>query len=68
LLRRGPWNEHAQGARLPTPQVAWVHQIHAAGGARSGSNIMVMLFVMLFVIFVQFLTLDVSVVLIIRTL
>jgi hypothetical protein len=31
-------------ARPPTPQVAWIHQIHAAGGA-SGSNTMVMLFV-----------------------
>jgi hypothetical protein len=35
-----------------TPQAAWVHQIHAAGGA-SGSNPMVMLFVMLFVLFVR---------------
>ena len=47
-------------ARPPTPQAAWVHQIHAAGGA-SGSNTMVMLFVMLFVIFVRFLTRDSSV-------
>jgi len=53
-------------ARLPTPQAAWVHQIHAAGGA-SGSNIMVMLFVMLFVLFVRFLTRASSVLLIVRT-
>ena len=31
-------------ARLPTPQAAWVHQIHAAGGA-SSSITMVMVFV-----------------------
>jgi hypothetical protein len=49
-------------ARPPTPQAAWVHQIHAAGGA-SSSNIMVMLFVMVFVLFVRFLTCDSSVVL-----
>ena len=53
-------------ARPPAPQVAWVHQIHVAGGA-SGSNTMVMLFAMLFVFFVQFLTRDSSVVLIICT-
>ena len=53
-------------AKPPTPQAAWIHQIHAAGGA-SGSNTMVMLFVMLFVIFVWFLTRDLSVVLIVRT-
>ena len=53
-------------ARPPTPQAAWVHQIHAAGGA-SGSTTMVMVFVMLFVLFVQFLTRDSSVVLIVRT-
>ena len=53
-------------ARPPTPQAAWIHQIHAAGGA-SGSNTMVMLFVMLFVIFVWFLTRDSSVVLVVRT-
>jgi hypothetical protein len=35
-----------------TPWEAWIHQIHAAGGA-SGSNTMVMLFVMLFVLFVR---------------
>jgi hypothetical protein len=44
-------------ARPPNPQAAWVHQIHADGGA-SGSNTMVMMFVMLFVLFVQFLTRD----------
>ncbi len=53
-------------ARPPTPQAAWVHQIHAAGGA-SGSITMVMLFVMLFVLFVRFLTRDSSVVLMVRT-
>jgi hypothetical protein len=53
-------------ARPPTPQAAWVHQIHAAGGA-SGSNTMVMVFVMLFVLFVRFLTHDSSVVLVVRT-
>ena len=30
-------------ARLPIPQAAWVHQIHAAGGA-SSSTTMVMVF------------------------
>ena len=30
-------------ARPPTPQAAWVHQIHAAGGV-SGSTTMVMVF------------------------
>jgi hypothetical protein len=30
--------------RPPTPQAAWIHQIHAAGGA-SGSTTMVMVFV-----------------------
>jgi hypothetical protein len=30
-------------ARPPTPWAAWVHQIHAAGGA-SGSTTMVMVF------------------------
>ena len=53
-------------ARLPTPQAAWVHQNHATGGA-SGSNTMVMLFVMVFVLFVRFLTRDLSVVLVVRT-
>jgi hypothetical protein len=53
-------------ARPPNPQVAWIPQIHAAGGA-SGSNTMVMLFVMLFVLFVRFLTRDLSVVLVIHT-
>jgi hypothetical protein len=38
--------------RPPTPWVAWIHQIHVAGG-ESGSTTMVMLFVMLFVLFVQ---------------
>ena len=47
-------------ARPPTPQAAWVHQIHAAGGA-SGSTTMVMVFVMWFVLFVRFLTHDSSV-------
>ena len=51
-------------ARPPTPEAIWVHQIHAAGGA-SGSNTMVILFVMLFVLFVWFLTRDSSVVLIV---
>jgi hypothetical protein len=50
----------------PTPQVAWFHQIHAAGGM-SGSTTMVMVFVMLFVLFVQFLTRESSVILIART-
>ena len=50
-------------ARPPTPQAARVHQIHPTGGA-SGSNTMVMLFVMVFVFFVQFLTRDLSVVLV----
>ena len=49
-------------ARPPTPQAACVHQIHAAGGA-SGSNTMVILFVMVFVLFVHFLTRNLSVVL-----
>ena len=31
-------------ARPPTPQAAWVHQIHAAGGV-SGSTTMVMVVV-----------------------
>ena len=31
-------------ARPPTPQAAWVHQIHAAGGV-GGSTTMVMVFV-----------------------
>jgi hypothetical protein len=53
-------------ARPPTPQAAWVHQIHAAGGA-SGFNTMMMLFVMLFVLFVRFLTHDSSVLLVLRT-
>jgi hypothetical protein len=53
-------------AKPPTPQAAWIHQIHAAGGA-SGSNTMVMLFVMLFVLFVWFPTRDSSVVLVVRT-
>ena len=53
-------------AMPPTPQAAWVHQIHATGGA-SGSNTMVMLFVMMFVLFVRFLTCDSSVVLVVRT-
>jgi len=53
-------------ARPPTPQAAWVHQIHAAVGA-SGSITMVMVFVMLFVLFVWFLTHDSSVVLIVHT-
>jgi hypothetical protein len=53
-------------ARLPTPQAAWVHQIHAAGGV-SGSITMVMVFVMLFVLFVWFLTRDSSVVLVVHT-
>ena len=47
-------------ARPPTPQAAWVHQIHAAGGA-SSSTTMVMVFVILFVLFVRFLTRDSSV-------
>jgi len=51
---------------LPTPQAAWVHQIHAAGGA-SGSTTMVMVFVMLFVLSVWFLTRDSPVVLIVHT-
>ncbi len=53
-------------ARPPTPQAAWVHEIRADGGA-SGSNTMVMLFVMLFVLFVRFLTRDSSVILIVHT-
>ena len=47
-------------ARPPTPQTAWVHQIHAAGGA-SGSTTMVMVFVRWFVLFVCFFTCDLSV-------
>jgi len=47
-------------ARLPTPQAAWVHQIHAAGGV-GGFTTMVMVFVILFVLFVWFLTRDSSV-------
>jgi hypothetical protein len=39
--------------RPPTHQAAWIHQIHAAGGA-SGSITMVMVFVRSFVIFVHF--------------
>ena len=39
--------------RPPTPQAAWVHQIHAAGGA-SGSITIVMVFVRWFVLFVCF--------------
>jgi hypothetical protein len=35
--------------RPPTPPAAWIHQIHAAGGA-SGSTTMVMFFVMLIVL------------------
>jgi hypothetical protein len=53
-------------ARPPTPRAAWVHQIHTVGGV-SGSNTMVMLFVMLFVLFVRFLTRDSSVILVVRT-
>ena len=53
-------------ARPPTPQAAWAHQIHAAGGA-SSSTTMVMVFVMLFVLIVWFLTRDSSVILIVRT-
>jgi hypothetical protein len=53
-------------ARPPTPQAAWVYQIHTAGGV-SGSNTMVMLFVMVFVLFVHFLTRNLSVVFGIRT-
>jgi hypothetical protein len=44
----------------PTPPAAWIHQIHAAGGV-SGSTTIVMLSVMLFLLFVWFLTLDLSV-------
>jgi hypothetical protein len=47
-------------ARPPTSQAALVDQIHATGGV-SGSNTMVMLFVMSFVLFVRFLTHDSSV-------
>jgi len=53
-------------ARPPTPQAAWIHQIPAAGGAR-GSNTMLMLIVMLFVLFVRVLTRDSSVVLVVHT-
>ena len=53
--------------RPPTPQAAWVRQeIHVTGGA-IGSTTMVMVFVMLFVLFVRFLTHDSSVVLAVRT-
>ena len=52
--------------RKAAHQAAWVHQIHAAGGA-SSSTTMVMVFVMLFVLFMRFLTHDSSVVLIMRT-
>ncbi len=52
-------------ARPPTPQAAWVNQINTAGGA-SGSTTM-MVFVMLFVLFVRFLTRDSSVVLVVHT-
>ena len=45
--------------------MAWVHQILAAGGV-SGSNTLVMLFVMLFALFVRFLTRDSSDVLVVR--
>jgi hypothetical protein len=38
--------------RPPVPPAAWIHQIHATGGA-SGSTTMVMVFVVLFVLFVQ---------------
>ncbi len=55
-----------QGRPPLRPQAAWVHQIHAAGGT-SGSTTMVMVFVMLFVLFVRFLTHDLSVVLVVRT-
>jgi hypothetical protein len=53
-------------ARMPTPQAAWVHQIHTAGGT-SGSNTMVILFVMVFMLFVRVLTHDLPVVLFKRT-
>jgi hypothetical protein len=36
----------------PTPLAVWIHQLHATGGV-SGSTTMVMVFVMLFVLFVQ---------------
>jgi hypothetical protein len=39
-------------ARPPTPQVAWIHQIHAAGGT-GGSATMVMVFARPFVLFVR---------------
>ena len=53
-------------ARPPTPQAAWIHQIHAAGEV-SCSNTMVMLFVMVCVLFVRFLNCDLSVVLLVGT-
>ncbi len=34
-------------ARVPTPQAAWIHQLHTAGEA-SGSNPMVVMFVVCF--------------------
>lgn len=36
--------------RLPAPLAAWIHQIHAVGGA-SGSTTIVMVFVVLLVLF-----------------
>ena len=51
--------------RPPTSQAAWVHQIHAAGGA-SSSTTMLMVFDVLFELFVRFLTRDSSVVLVVR--
>jgi len=53
-------------ARPPTPQAAWVHQIHIAGGV-SGFTTMVIVFVRRFVLFVWFLTRDLPVVLAVRT-
>ena len=47
-------------ARPPTPWAEWVHQIHAAGG-ESSSTTMAMVFVRWFVLFVWFLTRDLSV-------
>ena len=44
----------------------WVHRIHAAGGV-SDSTTMLIVFFMLFVLFVWFLTHDLSVVLILPT-
>ena len=52
--------------KAAAPTAAWIHQIHATGGV-SGSTTMVMVFVMLFVLFVQFLTHDLSVALIVCT-